>query len=50
MASFNKIEIFVENIAEKVHDLGADTLTVALTTAANAPVTTNDVLADLTEI
>lgn len=50
MASFNKINAFVENLAEKVHDLGSDTLTVALCAAANAPVATNTVLADLTEI
>jgi len=50
MASFNKIEIFVEDIAEAIHDLDTDQLTVALTTNANAPVTTNDVLGDITEI
>jgi len=50
MASFNKIEIFVEDIAEAIHDLDTDQLTVALTTNAAAPVTTNDVLADVTEI
>lgn len=37
-------------MAEKVHDLGADTLTVALCAAANAPVATNTVLANLTQI
>ncbi len=50
MATFNKIEIFVEDLAEAIHDLDTDQLTVALTTNANAPVTTNDVLGDLTEI
>ena len=50
MASFNKIEIFVEDLAEAIHDLDTDQLTVALTTNAAAPVTTNDVLADVTEI
>lgn len=50
MASFNKINVFVENLAEKVHNLGADTLTVALCAAANAPVAGNSVLADLTQI
>lgn len=50
MAVFNKIQAFVENLAEKVHDLGADQLVVALTAAANAPVATNTVLANLTEI
>lgn len=50
MASFNKFRSFVEAIAEKVHNLGSDTLKVALTAAANAPVNTNTVLANLTEI
>ncbi len=50
MASYNKFESFVEELAEKTHDLGADQLTVALTAAANAPVATDDVLADLTEV
>jgi hypothetical protein len=50
MAAWNKIHVFVENLAEKVHNLGADTLTVALCAAANAPVATNSVLADLTQI
>lgn len=34
MASFNKISDFVEHVAEKVHNLGADTLTVALSNTA----------------
>ena len=50
MASYNKFQQFVEDMAEKKHDLGADTLTVALTAAANAPVATNSVLTDLTQI
>lgn len=50
MASFNKFNSFVEALAEKVHNLGSDTLTVALTAAANAPVATNTVLANLTQI
>lgn len=50
MAAYNKFQKFVEDIAEKVHNLAADTLTVALTAAANAPVATNNVLADLTQI
>lgn len=50
MATYNKFNSFVEAIAEKVHNLGADTLTVALTAAANAPVAGNSVLADLTQI
>lgn len=50
MAAYNKFQAFVENMAEKVHDLGADTLTVALCAAANAPVATNSILANLTQI
>jgi hypothetical protein len=50
MATFTKFQPFVEKLAEKAHDLGSDTLTVALCNAANAPVATNGVLADLTEI
>jgi hypothetical protein len=48
MASFNKFDAFVENVAEKVHNLGADTLKILLTNVA--PVATNAVKADLTEI
>ena len=50
MASYVKFQSFVEKLAEKVHDLGSDTLTVALTTNANAPANTDDVLADITEV
>jgi len=50
MAAYNKIQVFVEHLAEKVHDLSADVLTVALTTNANVPVATNTVLANLTQI
>lgn len=48
MASFNKFNAFVEHAMEKVHNLGADTLKVMLTNTA--PVATNSVLGDLTEI
>jgi hypothetical protein len=50
MASFNKFQSFVEALAEKVHNLGSDTLTVALTASANAPVNTNTQLSNLTQI
>jgi hypothetical protein len=50
MASFNKFQSFVEALAEKVHNLGSDTLTVALTAAGNAPVNTNTQLSNLTQI
>lgn len=48
MATFNKFYAFVEAVAEKVHNLGSDQLTIALTNTA--PVATNAVLADLTQI
>ena len=48
MASFNKINSFVENLAEKVHNLGSDTLKVALTNSA--PSASNTVLANITEV
>jgi len=48
MATFNKFQVFVENVAEKVHNLGSDTLKVALTNTA--PVATNTVLANITQI
>jgi len=50
MAAFNKFDSFVEALAEKKHNLGSDTLTVALCASGNAPVATNTVLADLTQI
>ena len=49
MSNLNKFNSFVEALAEKAHNLGGDTLTVALCAAANAPVATNTVLANLTE-
>lgn len=50
MATFNKFNSFVEDLAEKKHNLGSDQLVVALCAAANAPVATNTVLANLTQI
>lgn len=51
MASFNKFNQFVEDLAKGVHNFTSDatcTVTVALTNAA--PVAANSVLADITEI
>lgn len=48
MAAFNKFDSFVEAVAEKVHNLGSDSLKVMLTNTA--PVATNTVKANLTEI
>src|SRR6476660_6985201 len=48
MPAYNKFNSFVEALAEKVHNLQSDTLRVALTNTA--PVATNTVLANITEI
>ena len=48
MATYNKFNVFVENVAEKVHNLESDTLKVMLT--STAPVATNALFGDLTEI
>jgi hypothetical protein len=48
MATFQKFNSFTEAVCEKVHNLGSDTLKVALTNSA--PVTSNTVLANITEV
>jgi hypothetical protein len=48
MAAFNKFNSFVEAVAEKVHNLGADTLKVMLTNSA--PLAANTQKTDLTDI
>lgn len=48
MAAFNKFNAFVADVANKVHNLGSDTLKIMLTNTA--PVATNSVKADITEI
>jgi hypothetical protein len=48
MATFNKFNQFVEDLAKKVHNLNSDTLKVMLTNSA--PSASNAVLADVTEI
>lgn len=53
MAAFNKFQQFVEDLAKGVHNFTSDatcTVTVALCNAANAPIATNSVLANLTTI
>ena len=50
MAAYNVTNSFAENLAEGVHDLDTHTLEVALTPAASAPIATNTILANLTEI
>lgn len=48
MATFNKFNSFVEAVAEKVHNLGSDSLKIMLTNSA--PVATNTQKTNLTEI
>ena len=48
MAIFNKHQAFVENLAEKVHNLQADALTLYLTNTA--PTVANSILTDITQI
>jgi hypothetical protein len=50
MATFTKFQPFVENLAEKVYNLGSDQLAIALTDAAHAPASTNGRLSQLTQI
>ena len=53
MAAFVKINQFVSDICRGVHNFTSDatsSITLALTNAANAPVATNTVLANLTVI
>lgn len=48
MATYNKFDCFVENLAEGIHDLDTHVLKVALTNSA--PVASNTVFANITEI
>jgi len=48
IATYTKFNSFVEALAEKVHNLGSDTLTIALTDVA--PSAANTVLANITQI
>ena len=48
MAAYNKFNSLVADLANKVHNLGSDTLKMALTNVA--PAATNTVLANITEI
>lgn len=53
MASFNKFQQFAEDLAKGVHNFTSDStcsVTVALCAAANAPVATNSILGNLTQI
>lgn len=48
MASYNKFQPFVEDLAEKKHNLGSDTLKVALSNTA--PNATDGTLSQITQI
>jgi len=51
MANYNKFQCFVEDLAEKKHNLASDTLKVAFSNASNVPSASADVkLADITTI
>jgi hypothetical protein len=51
MATYNKFQCFVEDLAEKKHNLASDTLKVAFSNASNPPSASADVkLADITTI
>lgn len=53
MATFQKIQIFVEDLAHAHHDFTSDassTQTCSFQTAANIPLVTNEVVGDLTPI
>jgi len=51
MATYNKFQCFVEDLAEKKHNLASDTLKVAFSNASNAPSASDDVkLADITTV
>ncbi len=48
MVAFQKFDQFVEDLAEQVHDLGADSLKIAL--SDTAPVAGNSIFGNITEI
>lgn len=48
MATQNKFNIFTKNVAEKVHNLGADVIKAQLTNTL--PLNTNTVIANITDI
>jgi len=48
MATFNKFNSFVSDLAQKVHNLNSDTLKILLTNTA--PVASNTIKSNLTEI
>lgn len=50
MATYNKFQDYAEQLNKAKHDWSSHTFKVCLTAAANAPVATNTIFANLTEI
>lgn len=50
MATYNKFNQFVEDTWKGVHIFGTHQMVIALTATANAPVATNSILGNLTQI
>lgn len=50
MAAFNKINAFVDNLADGVHNFASHAFVIFLCAVGAAPVATNSVLGDLTTI
>jgi hypothetical protein len=50
MATFNKFQPFIEDVFEKVHNLGSDQLVLFATTNANAPTATMRLLSEVTQV
>ena len=50
MAAFQKFNQFIEDVYNGEHNLSTDVLKIALTNAANPPVSGNTVLTDLTTV
>ena len=48
MATYTKLDCFTENLAEKIHDLSANTLKFALSNTA--PTANNSILSNITQI
>jgi len=50
MPPLNKVNVFVQDIAQGVHNLATGALTIFLTTLANVPTSASTVLAGITQI
>lgn len=49
-SAYSKFNVFVQDLAQKTHNLATDQITVALCAAASPPLASNTVLANLTQI